>query len=402
MPMALGRLSEIARDKVLIPAQGVGNSVLVLAMGLKPVTLQGPMPTRSLIPGMVLAAIVALAGPARAQWVTAPVIAPGVQYGTFESAAAGTAVSFHVWLPPEYTAQPARRFPLLIWLHGSGDGTLGIAWLSAYFATAMAQGVIPPMILLFPNGMPDSMWCDSKSGLVPMESVVLDDLLPFVDANFRTLGGRHRILEGFSMGGQGTGRLGFRRTDLFAGLSMLGAGPLQDDFLEAPLGSDIPPAKRAAIYAKVWGSDPAYYTLQHPKTVAAANAAAAIGRGTVVRQAIGSLDTLVPMNQEFDAFLASLGVSNTLTVVPGIGHSASDLLPAMGPGQWAFYNAALAVACRPLADLDGSGVVDAGDIGVMLLDFGASGCAADLDRDGEVTAGDLAVLLLAFGDACQS
>jgi len=340
--------------------------------------------------------------PALAQWVTAPVTAPGVVYRTFESQAANHAVSFHIWLPPEYEAQPDRTFPLLIWLHGSGDGTLGNPWLSAYFGTAMAQGVIPPMLVLFPNGMSYSMWCNSKDGRVPMERVVIDELLPFVDANYRTIGGRHRILEGFSMGGQGPGRLGFRRTDLFAGASMLGAGPIQDDFMQAPLGSDIPPAKRALIYESVWGSDPAYYTLQHPKTVVAANAAAVIGRRTVVRQAIGSLDTLLPMNQDFDALLTSLGVPHTLTVAPGIGHSASDLLPALGPSQWAFYNAALAEACRPLTDVDASGVVDAGDLSVLLLDFGTAGSAADVDGDGVVTGSDLSMVLLDFGAACDA
>jgi len=204
------------------------------------------------------------------------------------------------------------------------------------------------------------------------------------------------------MGGQGTGRLGFRHTDLFAGVSMLGAGPIQDDFMQAPLGSDIPAGKRAAIYDLVWGSDPAYYTLQHPKTVVAANASAVIGRRTVVRQALGSLDTLVPMNQDFDAFLASLGVPHTLTIAPGIGHSASALLPALGPSQWAFYNAALAEACRPITDVDGSGMVDAGDVAVLLLDFGVAGSPADVDGDGLVTGSDLAMLLLDFGAACDA
>ncbi|MFZ4722502.1 MAG: alpha/beta hydrolase-fold protein [Phycisphaerales bacterium] len=351
---------------------------------------------------LAVAATLCLGTATLAQWVTPAVTAPGVQYRTFESAAAGQTVSFHVWLPPEYASQPARQFPLLIWLHGSGDGTLGIPWMSNYFGTAMAQGAIPPMIILFPNGMPYSMWCDSKNGAVPMERVVIDDLLPFVDANYRTIGGRHRILEGFSMGGHGTGRLGFRRTDLFAGLSMLGAGPLQDDFLEAPLGSDISPVKRAMIYQNVWGNDAAYYTLQHPKTVITQQAAAVIGRRTVVRQALGSLDTLVPMNQDFDAFLSSLGVPHTLTVAPGIGHSASDLLPALGFGQWAFYNAALAEACRPLTDVDGSGVVDAGDVSLLLLDFGMTGSSADLDGDGVVSAGDQSMVLLDFGNACDA
>ena len=361
------------------------------------------MPLRSSRFHRMLAALAVLCigSGAAAQWVTAAVTAPGVEYRTFQSAAAEHTVSFHVWLPPEYQTQPERSFPLLVWLHGSGDGTLGIPWLSSYFGTAMAEGAIPPMIVLFPNGMTYSMWCDSKDGTVPMERVVIDDLLPFVDANYRTIGGRHRILEGFSMGGQGTGKLGLRRSDLFAGVSMLGAGPIQDDFMQAPLGSDIPPAKRAAIYQSVWGSDPVYYTAQHPKTVVTQQAAAVIGRRTVVRQALGSLDTLVPMNQDFDALLTSLGVPHTLTIVPGIGHSASALLPALGPGQWAFYNAALAEACRPITDVDASGTVDAGDIAMVLLDFGGAGSAADVDGDGVVTGSDLSIVLLDFGNACN-
>jgi enterochelin esterase-like enzyme len=355
-------------------------------------------PSRKRVLSLLVAG--ALASAASAQWVTAPVTAPGVQYRTFESLAAGTTVSFHVYLPPQYQADPARNFPLLVWLHGSGDGTLGIPWLSSYFGSAMAQGTIPPMIVLFPNGMPESMWCDSKNGLVPMEQVVIQDLLPHVDENFRTMGGRYRILEGFSMGGHGTGRLGFRRTDLFAGVSMLGAGPLQDDFLNAPAGSNTSPAMRERIYRNVWGSDPAYYTLQHPKTVVTTQAAAVISRGTVVRLGIGSMDTLVPMNQDFAAHLATLEVPHTFTVAPGVGHSVSDLLPALGTANWAFYNAALAQACRPIEDLDGSGTVDAGDIGAMLLAFGMQDAASDLDQDNMVTAGDLGLLLLAFGTGC--
>lgn len=58
-----------------------------------------------------------------------------------------------------------------------------------------------------------------------------------------------------------------------------------------------------------------------------------------------------------------------------------------------------AVADSPcVEDFDGNGVVDTGDIGLLLLDFGACpGCGADLDRDGEVSGSDLSLLLLSFG-----
>lgn len=54
------------------------------------------------------------------------------------------------------------------------------------------------------------------------------------------------------------------------------------------------------------------------------------------------------------------------------------------------------------ADLDGSGVVDPADIGLLLLDFGAcSGCPSDFDGSGETDSSDLGLMLLEFGD-CPS
>jgi len=52
-------------------------------------------------------------------------------------------------------------------------------------------------------------------------------------------------------------------------------------------------------------------------------------------------------------------------------------------------------------DLDGSRVIDTGDIGMVLLDTGiCEGCAADFDQSGEVDSGDVSVVLLNFG-SCQ-
>ena len=49
-------------------------------------------------------------------------------------------------------------------------------------------------------------------------------------------------------------------------------------------------------------------------------------------------------------------------------------------------------------DLDGNGHVDAGDIAVLLLDFGpCPGCPSDVDGSGTVDFGDVALLLLLFG-----
>jgi hypothetical protein len=60
-----------------------------------------------------------------------------------------------------------------------------------------------------------------------------------------------------------------------------------------------------------------------------------------------------------------------------------------------------ATACPEASagDFDANGTVDAGDIGLLLLQFGAcpQPCAADLDGNGTVDSGDLGLLLLLFG-----
>jgi len=104
-----------------------------------------------------------------AQWDTGPVVAPRVEYRTFASAAAGATVSFHVWTPPNYDTEPNRRFPVLYWLHGSGSPTSSVAPMSSLFANAIAEGQMPPTIVVFPNGWDYGMWTDSKDGLRPLD-----------------------------------------------------------------------------------------------------------------------------------------------------------------------------------------------------------------------------------------
>jgi hypothetical protein len=53
--------------------------------------------------------------------------------------------------------------------------------------------------------------------------------------------------------------------------------------------------------------------------------------------------------------------------------------------------------CACQADLDGNGVVNGADLGILLLAWGFSG-AADLDGNGIVNGGDLGLALLAWGD----
>jgi len=345
---------------------------------------------------MIVAALASAA--AHAQWTTPPVTAPGLQYRTFWSPTAQATVSFHVFVPPEYDADPAARFPTLYWLHGSGSPIAGIPAMRNWFASAMAQGRIPPMLVVFPNGMGASMWCDSKDGVTPMESVVIDDLIPHVDSTFRTIASRRgRIIEGFSMGGAGSGRLALRRPDLFAGVSMLGAGPMQLDFMDAPKGTSVPPEQRAELFERVWGSDPAYYLAEHPWTIAGQRADAHIALCTTIRIGVGAFDAMRTPNEAFHAHLLSLGVPHQLVVVPGVGHDPMLTLQGLGPEGWNFYLDALATPCIQAADVDCSGAVDAVDLATVLAAWGPGHGVADINGSGNIDGTDLGLLLAAWG-----
>lgn len=68
-----------------------------------------------------------------------------------------------------------------------------------------------------------------------------------------------------------------------------------------------------------------------------------------------------------------------------------------GAGTLRITPALLGAACCP-ADLDGSRLVDFGDVALALIDFGPCGqCNADLDGTGAVDFGDVALMLLESG-----
>lgn len=334
---------------------------------------------------------------ASAQWTTPPVTAPRVQYRTFASSAAGATVSFHIFTPPEYDLQPQRSFPVLYWLHGSGSATAGIAPISSWFSSAMSRGDLPPMLVVFPNGMPNGMYCDAADGSRPMETVIMQELIPHVDATFRTIPDRRaRIIEGFSMGGYGTGRFGFKFSDRFVAASLLGAGPVQLDFMDAPPGTDVSPAARAAIFEDVWNSDPAIFFAASPWNLATLNAAAITASGLRIRIAVGQGDAMLGPNADLHAHLVSLGVQHAWQTYPGVGHDPLALLQALGPTNWAFYRDAL---CQAI-DFDRNGSVDVQDVFAFLNAWFAGSNAANFDGRNGIDIQDIFSFLNAWFAGC--
>jgi len=62
--------------------------------------------------------------------------------------------------------------------------------------------------------------------------------------------------------------------------------------------------------------------------------------------------------------------------------------------------ATISAPCSLDADINGDGVVDTADLGLLLGEFGTAGPTADLNNDGAVDTADLGLLLAVFGHDC--
>lgn len=281
-------------------------------------------------------------GQAEEVWVTRAVAAPGLEQRVFFSALVGKKVSYHIYKPNIYNLEKQRSFPVIYWLHGYRSGVNGLPRLVEYFDWAMRSGKIPMALVVFPNGLTHSMWCNSKDGRIPMESVIMEELIPQVDASFRTIPTRSgRLLEGFSMGGYGAARLGFKYADKFSAISILGAGPMQEGFT-VESGPRKNAEARFLTLRIVYGDDQSYFRQQSPRALAEKNADF-LRKGNVrLRILVGDMDEMYPPNQSFSSHLSRLRIPHDFIILPGVGHDPLALLRAYGRENWSFYQEALA------------------------------------------------------------
>lgn len=272
-------------------------------------------------------------------WVTPEAKAPRVTFRTFDSKIVGGKVSYHVYTPPAYD-QRATRLPVLYWLHGTDGGILGIRPLTQFFDEGMQAGQLPPMIVVFVNGLPRRLWADSKDGSAPVETVFITEVIPDVDKSYRTLAKREgRILEGFSMGGYGAARLGFKYPDRFSGISILAGGPF-DLELRGPRARQNP-RLRETVLREVCGNDLNYFKAISPWTLAEPAAAALHERKTVIRHVVGDRDDTRDLNRQFHERMTELKIAHEYVELPGIGHDAPGLFRALGERNGTYYRRAL-------------------------------------------------------------
>jgi len=149
---------------------------------------------------------------------------PGtITAASFPSPAMGEDIAYNVYLPAGY-ASSSKRYPVIYLLHGRGDSMSAWTQVKGMLDDMIAKGDLPPTIAI----MPDAPWSSRASYYVdsayrgadpgrPVETAFIKDLIPHVDATYRTLASRDgRVVGGYSMGGYGALRYSVAYPELFA------------------------------------------------------------------------------------------------------------------------------------------------------------------------------------------
>ncbi len=140
-------------------------------------------------------------------------------------------VAYTIYLPADYTTSE-RTYPVVYLLHGYTDNNTG--WLqfgeiNRYADKAIADGIIPPMIIVMPNG--DSSWyINSYDGKEKYEDFFIKEFMPSVEKTYRIKNEKkYRGIAGLSMGGYGTLFYSIKYPELFAAAAPLSAAVFDDN-----------------------------------------------------------------------------------------------------------------------------------------------------------------------------
>ncbi|MEO6742646.1 MAG: alpha/beta hydrolase-fold protein [Chthoniobacteraceae bacterium] len=213
------------------------------------------------------------------------------QHG-YASKALGRARELIVYTPPGYEISGAKKFPLLVLQHGSGDTQR--AWVEHGKAhwildNLIAAGKARPMVVVMLDGHPlgTTKFGEPAKRAEAMDAFrhdLLDDALPLVESLYRVeKDAAHRAIAGLSMGGWQSLSVGLGNMDRFAWVGSFSGVPPQEDVAEKFL------------------SDPA----------------AANSKLRLLWIAVGQDDFLRKRNEEFVAALKEKGITHTWKLTEG-------------------------------------------------------------------------------------
>ncbi len=155
-----------------------------------------------------------------------------VQQILFPSRSTNTSRRAFVYTPPDYDKDHTKRYPVLYLQHGWGEDET--AWSNQGHANLImdnliAEGKTRPFLIVMTYGMTN----DTRIGglrdfdIGPFQTVLVDELIPYIDSNYRTLADQpNRAMAGLSMGGMETKSITLKNLDTFSHIGLFSGGTI--------------------------------------------------------------------------------------------------------------------------------------------------------------------------------
>ncbi len=160
-----------------------------------------------------------------------------VEFSAYDSQALGGSQAYSIFVPPSFTKDPSRTYPVVYFLHGlNNDHT---SWtvprygdLPGKVEQLILTGKIPEILLVNPKG-DNSFYCNTADGTKKYEDFVVREISSYVESKYRGRKSRaNRAIAGTSMGGYGALKIAMKYPDLFSSVAghspiiLLGKNPL--------------------------------------------------------------------------------------------------------------------------------------------------------------------------------
>ena len=154
-----------------------------------------------------------------------------IEEKTVKSTILNKNVKYTIYLPADYD-RSERSYPVVYLLHGYSDdqtGWLQFGEINRYADKAIADGIIPPIIIVMPNG-DSSFYINSYDGKENYEDFFIKEFMPTIEKAYRIKAEkRYRGVAGLSMGGYGSLIYSLKHPELFAAAAPLSAAVISDD-----------------------------------------------------------------------------------------------------------------------------------------------------------------------------
>jgi S-formylglutathione hydrolase FrmB len=187
-----------------------------------------------------------------------------------------------VFLPPSYSKDKHRRYPVVYALHGYSIGAE--QWTHEIHVPQTIEGAFAQgareMIVVLPDSKTiynGSMYSSSVT-TGDFENFIAHDVVSYIDAHYRTLPNRlSRGLVGHSMGGYGATRIGMKHPDVFGALyimspcclsPMTGGGPGPADQMKERAIAGEKKAAAAKSPAELAAQSPGFAAAQYATAAA--------------------------------------------------------------------------------------------------------------------------------------